>query len=80
MGTWKWQDSHANQPRSSLDPEGCLEGEGDLGFLRRMTATHQLKLDIPPNSYSPPLWETTGPLEDSEVTHRAINETLTTQR
>ncbi|KAF9785885.1 Golgin subfamily A member 7/ERF4 family-domain-containing protein [Thelephora terrestris] len=77
---WKWQDPHANHPSSSSDPEGCSEGEGNVGFLRRTTATHPLELNIPSSSCSPPPWEVTGPPEGSEDIHRVINETLTTQR
>lgn len=66
----KWGD-----PNATLDPDGFLERDENLGSPRRMTPANPLKLDIPPNSHSPPLWEIIGPPED-EAAHRATNETF----
>lgn len=66
----QWQDSHASDSNSGLDPGSCLEREENVGSSRRVTTAHPLKLDIPPNSYSPPLWEIIGPPGDNEVPHR----------
>lgn len=62
----RWQDSQANITNFKLESESCSEREGNMGSSRRMTGTHLLRLDIPPTSYSPPLWEIIGPTEDSE--------------
>lgn len=64
------QDSHVDDPNPSLDPE-----EGEIVGSSRRTA-HPLKLDIPPNSQSPPLWEVIRPPEDDDVPHRSTNETF----
>ena len=69
----KLQGPHADDLKSGLDPEGCLEGQGNVGSSRRMTSSHPLKLDIPPNSYSPPPWEIVGPPDDNEVPHPTTN-------
>lgn len=66
----KWGDLN-----STLDPDGCLEREENVGSSRRTTTANPLKLDIPPNSHSPPLWEIIGPPED-EAARRATNETF----
>ena len=71
-----WRDSHVDDPNPSLDPEGGLEGGGTMGSSRRIATTHPLKVDIPPNLHSRPLWEIIGPSEDSETLHRATNETF----
>ena len=62
------------------DPDDCLEREENVGSLQRTTTTNPLKLNIPPNSHSPPLWEIIGPPEDDEAAHRATNETVAEDR
>jgi hypothetical protein len=74
-----WHDTRADVPNISLDPEGCLEEE-NVGSSRRKTAAHPLKLDIPPNSYSPPLWEIIRPPEDNRILRRTTTDTLAAQR
>lgn len=69
-----------NGPSPSLDPEGYLDEEKNVGSSRRLTTAHPLKLDIPPNTYSPPLWEIIAPPGDNEATHRPTNETLIAPR
>lgn len=68
-----WRVSYVGDTNPGLDPEA---GE-TAGSSRRMTNVHPLKVDIPPNSYSPPPWEIIGPLEDNDPPHRSINETPT---
>jgi len=72
-----WQDTQTGVPNPGPDPRGCLEEEENAGSSRRVTTTHPLKLEIPPNSYSPPLWETIGPSEDHS---RTTNDTFAAQR
>ena len=69
----RWRDSHVDDP--GLDPEGGIGGE-IVGSSRGVTITHPLRLDIPPNSHSPPIWEIIGPPEDNDVAHRATDETF----
>jgi len=64
-----------DDPNPSLGPEGGLEG----GPSRRTANTHPLKLDIPPNSHSPPIWEIVGPPEDNNAPNRANEEMFATQ-
>jgi len=71
----RWQDSSIDDPNPSLGLGGGLEG----GPSRRMATTHPLKLDIPPNSHSPPIWEIVGPPEDNNTPHRADEERFATQ-
>jgi len=73
--TREWRNSHVDDPNPCLDPEGGPGGGGSVGSSRRITTTHPLKVDIPPNSHSPPLWEIIGPSEDNETPRRATNET-----
>jgi hypothetical protein len=75
-----WQGAHVDDPNPILDPEGGLEGREIVGSSRKMTATHPLKLDIPPNSHSPPLWEIIGPPEDNDPPHRATGQVLTAKK
>jgi len=70
------QDSHVDDPDPGLDPESGLEGGEIVGSSRRRTTAHPLKLDIPSNPQSPPLWEVIGPPEDDDVPHRSTNETF----
>jgi hypothetical protein len=74
--TREWMDSHLDDPNPCLDPESGLEGGGTAGSSRRITTTHPLKVDIPPNSHSPHLWEIVGPSEENEAPHRTTNETF----
>ena len=74
-----WQDIQADILNPSLDREGRLEGEENVGSSRRITTAHPLKLEIPPNSYSPPLWETVRPPEDNGVVRRTTNDTFAAQ-
>lgn len=74
-----WQNAQADVPNSSLSPEGCLEEEG-VGSSHRITAIHPLKLEIPSNSHSPPLWETIVPPEDNGALRRTTNDTYVAQR
>ena len=76
----QWQGSHVGDANPSLDPEASLEGEEAVGSSRRITNTHPLKVDIPPNSYSPPLWEIIGPSEDNDAPRRTTNETFAVQQ
>lgn len=76
----KLGDLRPNNPHRSFCPEGSSEGEENGNSSRRAIATHPLKLDIPPNSHSPPLWEIVGPPEDNETPHRTTNDTFTVQR
>jgi len=71
--TREWRDSHVGDPNPSLDSEGG----GTAGSSRRIATTHPLKVDIPPNLHSRPVWEIIGPSEDNETLHRATNETFT---
>ena len=75
----QWQDTQSNAQNSSLDPEGCLEEE-NVGSSRRVTAANPLKLKIPPNSYSPPLWEIIGPSEESGALRRTTDDTFVAKR
>lgn len=50
-----------------------------MGSSQRTTFTHPLKVDIPPNSHSPPLWEIIGPSGENDAPHR-VAETITTQQ
>ena len=74
--TGEWRDSHVDDPNPSLDPRGGLEGGRTAGSSRRIATTHPLKVNIPSNSQSPPLWEIIGPSEDNEMSHRTTNETF----
>lgn len=78
--TREWRDSRVDDPNSCLDLEGGPDGGGTVGSSRRITTTHPLKVDIPPNSHSPPLWEIIGPSEDHETPHRATNETFSARK
>ena len=71
----RWQDSRIDDPSPNLGPGGGLEG----GPSRRMATTHPLKLEIPPNSHSPPIWEIVGPPEDNNTPHRTDEEIFATQ-
>jgi len=51
-----------------------------VGSPRRMTAANPLKLKIPPNSYSPPLWEMIGPSEDNGALRRTTDDTFVAKR
>jgi len=76
----QWRGSQVEDSNPNLDPGGGL-GSGEIaGSSRGMMATHPLKLDIPQNSHSPPLWEIIGPPEDEEVPHRTTNETFAPQQ
>ena len=75
--TRQWQDSRIDDPKPSLYPKGGSRGEEAVGPSRGMTIAHPLKLDIPPNSHSPPIWEIIGPPEDNNTPHRATNNILT---
>lgn len=77
--TRQWRDSRTDDPSPSLDPEGSLGGGEIVGPSRGVTHTHPLKLDIPPNSHSPPIWEIIGPPEDNVIPHRATNDMFTTR-
>lgn len=74
-----WQDIQADVPNLRLGPDGGLEEE-NVGSSRRTAGTHTLKLEIPPNSYSPPLWEIVGPPEDNGGLRRSTNDTFVAQR
>jgi len=74
----QWQDSRANDINTDSNLQGY--SEGDVGSSRRMTTARPLKLDIPPNSYSPPLWEVIGPPEENEGPRRTTSETFATQQ
>ena len=74
--TRQWQDSRIDDPKPSLYLEGGSGGEEIVGPSRGVTIAHPLKLDIPPNSHSPPIWEIIGPPEDNDVAHRATDETF----
>lgn len=76
----QWRDSHADDPNPSSNPEGGLERGEAVVPSRRITNIHPLKVDIPPNSHSPPLWEIVGPLEDDNALHHTTNETFAAQR
>jgi hypothetical protein len=78
--TRQWQDSRVNDINTDSNLQGCSEGEENVGSSRRMTTVRPLKLDIPPNSYSPPLWEVIGPPEENEGPRRATSETFTAQQ
>jgi len=75
--TCQWQGSQVDDPNPRLDHEGGQEKGEITSSSRGITITHPLKLNIPPNSHSPPPWELIGPPEDDEVPHRTTNETLT---
>ena len=75
-----WQDTRADISNSRLDPEGHLGAEENVGSSRGMTATHPLKLEIPQNSYSPPLWEIIGPPEDNGALRRTTTDTIAARR
>ena len=74
--TREWRDPYVDDPNPCLDPEGGSDGEGTVGSSRRIATTHPLKVDIPPNSHSPPLWEIIGPAEDHKTPHCTTNETF----
>jgi len=74
----QWQDSRVDDANPSLNPGGGLEGD-IVGSIRRITTTHPLKLDIPQNSHSPPIWEIIGPPEDNDIPHCATDEIFAAQ-
>lgn len=76
--TMEWRDSCGEGPNRGMGPESSLSG-GTVSSSQRMTFTHPLKVDIPPNSHSPPLWEIVGPSEDNDAPHR-VTETIATQQ
>ena len=78
--TRQWQDPHIDDPNPTLDPEGSLGGGEIVGSSRKVTVARPLKVDIPPNSHSPPLWEVIGPPEDSDIPRRTTTETFTAQQ
>ena len=74
----KWRDSHAEGP--NLSPKEGMEGRDTVGSSRRTAAAHPLKVDIPLNSHSPPLWEIIGPSGDNDAPHHTANEGFATQQ
>jgi len=76
--TQQWRDSNANDPNPE-DPGGLERGEAVVSS-RRMTTVRPLKVDIPTNSHSPPLWEIIGPSDDNDALRRTTNETFAAQQ
>jgi len=74
--TREWRGSHVDDPNPSFGLEGSLGGGGTAGSSRKITATHPLKVDIPPHSRSRPLWEIVGPSEENETVDHAASKTF----
>ena len=77
--TREWRDLHGEDPNRGMGPESGFTGGGTVGSSQRTTSTHPLKVDIPPNSQSPPLWEIVGPSGDDDAPHRVV-ETIAAQQ
>lgn len=74
----EWRVSHGEDPNRGMGPGSSFVG-GTVGSSQRTTSTHPLKVDIPPNSHSPPLWEIIGPSRDDDAPHR-VTETIVPQQ